>query len=420
MGGGGRGVLYEVIQGDSVLVGLLEWEEQGEGKWEGEGRGKLCLESEGRDELSPGEYVFGVQGTSALFGSVVNASYSVTVSSSLSSSSSRFSRFSSYSSGSSSRQDNCNPNLWDNSPSSLYGIQTFPSGQTLLPSSLRSLPLTITTKALSPCPQVGMSKNILAPSTLKWSFISPTPSFFDDYNINDWAQGTKLVIPVQILENRDAFPMNVPVGIRVMADFGEDQIYLAETYVHFLPSGVNVVTDPIDLSPIVDVDERLVIDLRESSTLDGIQFGEVTVSFLNFIFLFFCLILRFYIIQGSWEWEWDWTCTIPEGVTISSSDRNCRYEGGQIIQMPGISDAIFGSANDENLEGGVPLLFLVRVRVREEGGGNVVAEGKWEKVFTPMTEKEGMEVEIVETSWMCQDSSVGYLVSHFYLFLDSF
>ena len=85
--------------------------------------------------------------------------------------------------------------------------------------------------------------------------------------------------------------------------------------------------------------------------------------------------------------------------------------------MPGISDAIFESENDENLKGGVPLLFFVRVRVREEGGGNVVAEGKWEKVFTPMTEEEGMRVEIVETSWMCQDSSVGYSVSIFYLFL---
>ena len=285
-------MLYEVIQGDSVLVGLLEWEEQGEGKWEGEGRGKLCLEKEGWGELSPGEYIFGVQGTSALFGSSVTAFYSFTLSSSLPSSS-HFSRFSRFSSHSSSFSSNCNPTLWENSPSSLYGIQTFPSGQTLLPSSLRSLPLTITTKALSPCPQVGMSKNILAPSTLKWSFISPTPSFFDDHNISDWAQGTKLIIPVQILENRDAFPMNVPVGIRVMADFGENQIYLAETYVHFLPSGVNVVTDPIDLSSIVDVGDQLVIDLRESSTLDGLQVGEVT---LFHFFIFLCLILSDFVI----------------------------------------------------------------------------------------------------------------------------
>ena len=277
MGAGGRGVMYEVTQGDSILLGLLEWEKQGEGKWEGEGRGKLCMEKEGWDELSPGEYVFGVQGTSALFGRLANSSSSFTLSPSLSSSMRTSSR------SSSSRQNNCKPNLWDNSPSSLYGIQTFPSGQTLLPSSLRSVPLTITTKALSPCPQVGMSKNILPPSTLKWSFISPTPSFFDDYDISDWAQGTQLIIPVQILENRDAFPMNVPVGIRVMADFGEDQIYLAETYVHFLPSGVNVVTDPIDLSSIVDVDDRLVIDLRKSSTLDGLQVGEVSFfSFFNF------------------------------------------------------------------------------------------------------------------------------------------
>ena len=69
MGGGGRGVMYEVTQG--VLVGLLEWEEEGEGKWEGEGRGKVCME--GWEELSPGEYIFGVQGTSSLFGSIANA-----------------------------------------------------------------------------------------------------------------------------------------------------------------------------------------------------------------------------------------------------------------------------------------------------------------------------------------------------------
>ena len=135
--------------------------------------------------------------------------------------------------------------------------------------------------------------------------------------------------------------------------------------------------------------------------------------FVIFSVSFFCLILAFFFffsLQGPWEWEWDWTCTIPEGVTTSSLDRNCRYEGGEIIQMPGINDAIFESENDENFEAGVPLLFLVRVRVREEGGGNVVAEGKWEEVFTPVEKEEGMKVELVETSWMCEDSSVGYLV----------
>ena len=84
--------------------------------------------------------------------------------------------------------------------------------------------------------------------------------------------------------------------------------------------------------------------------------------------------------------------------------------------MPGISEAIFESENDENFEAGIPLLFLAKVRVREEGGGNVVAEGKWEEVFTPVEEEEGKDVEIVETSWMCQDSSVGYSVSQFYFF----
>ena len=280
MGGGGRGVIYEVTQGNSILLGLLEWED-GEGRWEGEGRGKLCMEKEGWEELSVGEYVFGVQGTSNLFGSIANASYSFTLSPSFSSS--RFSRFSPSSRSSSSRQEKCDPSLWDNSPLSLYGIQTFPSGQALLPSSLRSTPLIITTKALSPCQTVGMAKNILPPSTLSWSFIPPFPSFFDDFNISDWAQGTKLTIPVQILENRDAFPMNVPVGIRVTADFGDNQIYFAETFVHFLPSGVNVVTNPVELSSVVDGEDRLVIDLSESSTVDGLEIGEVC-----YYFFFFC------------------------------------------------------------------------------------------------------------------------------------
>ena len=126
-----------------------------------------------------------------------------------------------------------------------------------------------------------MSKNILAPSTLKWSFISPTPSFYDNLDIGDWAQGTELIIPVQTLENRDAFSMNVPVGIRVTADFGENQIFSAETFIHFLPSGVDVVTDPVELSSIVDVDDRLVIDLRDSSTADGLQVGEVFLFFVS-------------------------------------------------------------------------------------------------------------------------------------------
>ena len=85
--------------------------------------------------------------------------------------------------------------------------------------------------------------------------------------------------------------------------------------------------------------------------------------------------------------------------------------------MPGISDPIFQSKNDQNFEAGVPLLFFVRMRVREEGGGNVVTEGKWEEVFTPVEDDQGNGVEIVETSWMCQDSSVGYSVSDYFFYL---
>ena len=251
--------MYEVIEGD--LLDDFRWESVG---GEGSGKEKLCLEGEEWGALGVGEYEFTVQGTSALFGTTTNASYSFSISSSESSRSSL-------------RQENngCDPTLWDDSPSSIYGIQTFPSGQTLLPSTLRSTPLLITAKALSPCSEIGMSKSILPPSTLSWSIVGRVPLGLVGVDINDWAEGTQLTIPVSYLQNRDAFPINETVGFQVTAEFGEGAQFSAETFVQFLAAGIDVVTDPIDMSSIIVAAERLVIDLRGSSTDDGLTIGEV-------------------------------------------------------------------------------------------------------------------------------------------------
>ena len=37
---------------------------------------------------------------------------------------------------------------------------------------------------------------------------------------------------------------------------------------------------------------------------------------------------------------------------------------------------------------------MVRVRVRERGGGDVIGEGKWEEVYTPVR-NEGLYIYIV-------------------------
>ena len=64
------------------------------------------------------------------------------------------------------------------------------------------------------------------------------------------------------------------------ADFGADIIFSAETHIIFLYSGVNVVTNPVELSSIVETDDGLVIDLSDSSTLDGLVVGEVCFALI--------------------------------------------------------------------------------------------------------------------------------------------
>ena len=187
---------------DSDLEGLLELKQEG---WVGAGWAEVCIE--GWEGVLVGgekrEFTFLVEGRSVLLGSVATTNQSFTVSLPSSPSSSR-------------QLDSCDPSLWDSTPSSLYGIQTYPSGLSLLPPSLRSFPLTIITKALSPCTSIGMSKDILAPFSMEWNLMDPIPEGLETIDINSWANGGVLVIPSLFLEDRDAFPMNEPVGIQVI------------------------------------------------------------------------------------------------------------------------------------------------------------------------------------------------------------
>ena len=377
---GGKGVTYTLESEDDGLSEVMEFTRKG---WLGAGRGEYCIEEEDWDTLEGGRtYTFQVTAESVLFGTSDTDTFSFLLSSSSSSVTKRSSR--------SSRQTvNCDPDLWDSSPSSIFAIETFPSMNTILPPTLRSTPLTVTAKVVSPCSDVGGSKDILPPSALSWTIQDPIPSGLDGVDANDWANGTSMVIPASVLKNRASFPSNEPVRIRVTADFGEGVTqFIAETSIQFLAAPVQFVTDPA-VRYVIDAQETLIIDFKESYTDDGIVFGE-----------------------GDWVWEWEWECFIPTIVEGGEETvgRPCEYEGGNVIEMPGSGEQRFEGEEGERFEVGLPLLFVVRTIVRDEEGGEVVSEGTWEKLFSPV-EEEGLVLEFVEESWMCSDASVGYSVS---------
>ena len=202
MGSGERGVEFSVLS-EQKLKRALKWENVG---WEGAGWGELCIEDWG--ELDEKEYTFVVEGESVLFGTVATANHSFVVS------------YSSSSSFPDQIDDSCSPLLWDTTPN-LYGIETYPSNLQLLPSSLRSFPFIITTKALSPCKNIGMSKDILIPMIFNWTFLDPIPDGLVGVDPNDWVLegGGIMNIPTFFLEDRGAFPLDKPVGIQVLCIF---------------------------------------------------------------------------------------------------------------------------------------------------------------------------------------------------------
>ena len=181
--------------------------------------------------------------------------------------------------------------------------------------------------------------------------------------------------------------------------------FFAHTRLKFSPSPVIVVTSPLDLSTIIYPTSTLVIDLLDSFTNDGITVGE-----------------------GIWEWEWDWDCFIPREGEGRGGGGLCMYEGGGVVDMPGSGEGRFvgGGREGEVFQVGVPLYFVVRVRIRErlEGGvlGEVVTDGKFEKVFS-VVEGEGVQDDessvlvIEENQWICDDGAIGYSVCFFFFHL---
>ena len=206
-----------------------------------------------------------------------------------------------------------------------------------------------------------------------------------------------LTIPSDILNDREIFPPNVPVTLRVSITFEqEDATFLEELSLQFLPSPIEMKVQT-GFSSVFDVEERLVIDLTDSYTSDGLVVeGEGA---------------------GKWEWEWEWSCmAVQKGDDTREEGEECRYESGAVVVMPGEREGRFEAGEGERFQEGEAYYFSVKSRVREAGGGEVVAEGRWSTVMSGVRE-EGVGLELVEDYWVCEDSSVGFLVIIFWFFI---
>ena len=365
----GKGIEYDVVVREE-LADVLLFEQMG---WVGEGRGRVCIEAWGG--LDEGKYEFELVGSSVLFGSVSNASFSFLLSSDAPA-------------RSFSRQIDCDPSLWDSS--SLYGIQTDPSFPPSFPPSLRSVPLTITAKALSPCPQNGMTKEILSSGNISWMFTDPVPEGLVESNANDWAQGVHFVIPPSILLDRKAFPPGESVGMKVVAELDDEIAFVADTAITFLNSPVEMVVGE-DFKSMIKRNDLLILDFGNSYTLDGILVNG----------------------EDEWVWEWEWSCIIPG--QAGEEGRECVYADGEEVVMPGNEEWRFEGEEGKEFEVGVPLYFFVRGRVMEGSGGGVVADGVWSEVVNVL-DGDREELELVEDRWACGDGSFGFMVSNFCLF----
>ena len=135
--------------------------------------------------------------------------------------------------------------------------------------------------------------------------------------------------------------------------------------------------------------------------------------------------------DGRWEWEWDWNCFIPREGANRGGGGDCMYEDGELFEMPKRGEGRFigGEGEGEEFQVGVPLYFVVTVRVRErlEGGalGEVVTEGRFEKLFSVVEQPNNAQEEdpvlvLDENQWICDDGTVGYSVFFSFFFSFSF
>ena len=273
--------------------------------------------------------------------------------------------------------------LWEDDPSSLYGVQLYPSGKIYLPSSLRSEGLTVLLKGLTPCQNSELSKELLSKGNVTWTFFD-----FPDLNANDYASGTRLFVPTSILTTNFAPSIFYRVGVTFIWE--EDEIgggggggrghLTSEMSFQFLGGSVEFVLTNDEGGGAILADSLLVLNFQGSVTEDerrGLIDGDVLV------------------------WSWQWGCVNP------LTREMCRYEDGGEVVMP-TSGERFVSDGGRKFEVRVPMLFVVRALVEGKEGG--VSQGEWERVYFGMADDVSFQLKTGVWDCLVGGNGQGYRV----------
>ena len=345
---GGRGVTYDASRSDPVVVRSLTQKSGVSGE-------RLCVEREDWDNFDSGStYTLTVDATSSLFGTIGSDSLTFFVREGFSSTRSVVS------SAKRQQESDC-ADLWDEDPLSMYGIQTYPSGNVYLASSVRLEGLTVLLKALTPCEEVAMSREILELGSVSWEFVD-----HPNLDANEYSLGTRLFLPSSLLQEN--FAPYVPVVVDVSLTLEEGVFFSSSFSFQFVPGPVKFVLSD-DPGSVVKADSVLVLDFTNSFTEDQDRMLVDSVDL---------------------KWEWGWGCVNP--VTGDP----CTYQNGDALVMPGQSSSVFVSALDFSV--GDPMLFVVYAKAMSSDGG-WVSRGEWSRVLTPVESAPQFQLEYSE--WWC-------------------
>ena len=291
----------------------------------------------------------------------------------------------------------CSEQLWSSSPLSLYGLRTYPSGHSYLPSSIRNEGLTVILKALTPCEELDFSKDILPESNASWSFVdlssSLPPPLPQPLSADEYTSGTRLYLPPSLLTT--TFPPSTPIHLSVSLSIPFLSYPLtADLSFEFLPGPILFSLSPFP-SPTHLSTTPLVLNFEESVVEDE-QRGLMKEG------------------EGEWEWEWGWGCE-----EVGEEGGECGYQDGEMIVLPD-EGGRWESKEGKEFQKGTGMLFVVYAKARwvveGEGEGEWVSKGRWEGVFSFVGDgEEEFVAEFVEWECLNGNGQYGYSVCFFFL-----
>jgi len=359
---GGREVAYSVSSSSSIFMNHMSLTQDGEGE------GKVCVEGNLWDNFPSQQYTFEVSVLSTLFGTTGSASYSFLL---LPSPSTKRQQ------SSPATETSCST-LWESDTSSLYGIQTFPSGKVYLPASLRNENLVVIARALSPCGETELSRGIISTTSMAWDFVSGG----NGLNADDFSEdSTRFVIPKNVLSDRSNFPVGETVEIRVRLwtelDRNGDEYSATFSFEFLAGEVVPQLSGNLEYS---FENTFLELDFSGSQTEDGVGIGN-----------------------GNWEVLWKCEDVV--------SQEPCEYSDGTEIILPGQNSFLFQSDAGKEFSLGVGYMFVVHFKVEFDGR---VSLGKWVRVLNAVEGDGSSGVQLTFSQWSCFDTfetnNFGYFV----------